>query len=95
MKCFPEIKKKNEVGRLSKEHTDHTLKPRKMGNCLKSPTSDDISLPHKSQSDWASFGKGTELDQELLLPYLDQVPVLVSHPTPSQTRLAPQLRGAN
>ncbi|TKC43637.1 hypothetical protein EI555_018364 [Monodon monoceros] len=50
-----------------------------MGKCLKSPTSDDISLPHKSQSDWASFGKGTELDQEPLLPYLDQVPVLVYH----------------
>ncbi|KAB0388884.1 hypothetical protein E2I00_008571, partial [Balaenoptera physalus] len=47
----------------------------KMGKCLKSPTSDDISLPHKSQSDWASFGKGTELDQELLLPYLDLVPI--------------------
>ncbi|TEA39184.1 hypothetical protein DBR06_SOUSAS7610007, partial [Sousa chinensis] len=62
-----------------------------MGKCLKSPTSDDISLPHKSQSDWASFGKGTELDQEPLLSYLDQVPVLVYHPTPRQTRLATQL----
>ena len=27
-----------------------------MGNCLKSPTSDDISLLHESQSDRASYG---------------------------------------
>ncbi|XP_036893414.1 RING finger protein 11-like [Sturnira hondurensis] len=71
-----------------------------MGNCLKSPTSDDISLLHESQSDRASFGEGTELDQEPLPPYqlnlvkvlkLEQVPVPVYHPTPSQTRLATQL----
>lgn len=40
-----------------------------MGNCLKSPTSDDISLLHESQSDRASFGEGTEPDQEPPPPY--------------------------
>lgn len=62
-----------------------------MGNCLKSPTSDDISLLHESQSDRASFGEGTEPDQEPPPPYQEQVPVPVYHPTPSQTRLATQL----
>ncbi|KFO24504.1 Transmembrane protein 5 [Fukomys damarensis] len=61
------------------------------GNCLKSPTSDDISLLHESQSDRASFGEGTEQDQEPQLPYQEQVPVPAYHPTPSQTRLAIQL----
>ncbi|KAM3841623.1 RING finger protein 11 isoform 2-T2 [Vipera latastei] len=60
-----------------------------MGNCLKSPTSDDISLLHESQSDRASYGDGTEPDQEPPPPYQEQVPVY--HPTPSQTRLATQL----
>lgn len=40
-----------------------------MGNCLKSPTSDDISLLHESQSDRASFGDGTDLDLEPPPPY--------------------------
>uniref|UniRef100_A0A8D0DYK2 Ring finger protein 11 n=1 Tax=Salvator merianae TaxID=96440 RepID=A0A8D0DYK2_SALMN len=62
-----------------------------MGNCLKSPTSDDISLLHESQSDRASYGDGTEPDQEPPPPYQEQVPVPVYHPTPSQTRLATQL----
>lgn len=40
-----------------------------MGNCLKSPTSDDISLLHESQSDRASFGDGTDPDLEPPPPY--------------------------
>lgn len=40
-----------------------------MGNCLKSPTSDDISLLHESQSDRTSFGDGTDPDQEPPPPY--------------------------
>lgn len=40
-----------------------------MGNCLKSPTSDDISLLHESQSDRASYGDGTDPDQEPPPPY--------------------------
>ncbi|EHA97993.1 RING finger protein 11 [Heterocephalus glaber] len=62
-----------------------------MGNCLKSPTSGDISLLHESLSDRASFGEGMELDQEPLPPYQEQVPHPVYHPTLSQTRLATQL----
>ncbi|XP_032316568.1 RING finger protein 11-like [Camelus ferus] len=55
-----------------------------MGNCLKSPTSDDISLLHETQSHQASFG-------EPPLQYQEQVPVPVYHPIPSQTHLATQL----
>ncbi|XP_015212092.1 RING finger protein 11b isoform X1 [Lepisosteus oculatus] len=62
-----------------------------MGNCLKSPTSDDISLLHESQSDRASYGDGTDPDQEPPPPYQEQAQVPVYHPTPSQTRLATQL----
>ncbi|NXH38924.1 RNF11 protein, partial [Dicaeum eximium] len=73
-----------------------------MGNCLKPPPSDDISLLHESQSDRASYGDGAEPDQEPPrrsgagrpepLPFRPhQVPVPVYHPTPSQTRLATQL----
>lgn len=40
-----------------------------MGNCLKSPTSDDISLLHESQSDRASYGDGADTDQEPPPPY--------------------------
>lgn len=40
-----------------------------MGNCLKSPTSDDISLLHESQSDRASYGDGADPDQEAPPPY--------------------------
>lgn len=40
-----------------------------MGNCLKSPTADDISLLHESQSDRASFGDGTDPDLEPPPPY--------------------------
>lgn len=40
-----------------------------MGNCLKSPTSDDISLLHESQSDRASYGDGADHDQEPPPPY--------------------------
>lgn len=40
-----------------------------MGNCLKSPTSDDISLLHESQSDRASFGDASDPDQEPPPPY--------------------------
>lgn len=54
-----------------------------MGNCLKSPTSDDISLLHESQSDRASFGDGTDPDLEPPPPYQvrdskQQLPVLGS-----------------
>ncbi|KAL0604434.1 UPF0764 protein C16orf89, partial [Plecturocebus cupreus] len=49
-----------------------------MGNCLKSPTSDDISLLHESQSDRASFGDGTEPDQEPPPPYQYIVTRIVS-----------------
>ncbi|KAM4629514.1 RING finger protein 11b [Cheilinus undulatus] len=62
-----------------------------MGNCLKSPTSDDISLLHESQSDRASYGDGTDPDQEPPPPYQEQIHVPVYHPTPSQARLATQL----
>lgn len=40
-----------------------------MGNCLKSPTSDDISLLHESQSDRASYGDGADTEQEPPPPY--------------------------
>lgn len=40
-----------------------------MGNCLKSHTSDDISLLHDSQSDRASFGDGVDPDLEPPPPY--------------------------
>lgn len=73
------------------EGTPRSPGGRKMGNCLKSPTSDDISLLHESQSDRASYGDGAEPDQEPPPPYQEQVPVPVYHPTPSQTRLATQL----
>lgn len=62
-----------------------------MGNCLKSPTSDDISLLHESQSDRASYGDGVDPDQEPPPPYEEQIHVPVYHPTPSQARLATQL----
>uniref|UniRef100_A0A9J7XPN2 Ring finger protein 11b n=1 Tax=Cyprinus carpio carpio TaxID=630221 RepID=A0A9J7XPN2_CYPCA len=62
-----------------------------MGNCLKSPTSDDISLLHESQSDRASFGDANDPDQEPPPPYQEQIHVPVYHPTPSQARLATQL----
>uniref|UniRef100_A0A3Q4H6P0 Ring finger protein 11 n=1 Tax=Neolamprologus brichardi TaxID=32507 RepID=A0A3Q4H6P0_NEOBR len=62
-----------------------------MGNCLKSPTSDDISLLHESQSDRASYGDGADPDQEPPPPYQEQIHVPVYHPTPSQTRLVTQL----
>lgn len=42
---------------------------KEMGNCLKSPTSDDISLLHESQSDRASYGDGTDPDLEPPPPY--------------------------
>lgn len=48
-----------------------------MGNCLKSPTSDDISLLHESQSDRASFGDGTDPDLEPPPPY--QVWTAITH----------------
>ncbi|KAL0588014.1 RING finger protein 11 [Plecturocebus cupreus] len=56
-----------------------------MGNSLKSPTSDDTSLFHESQSDRASFGDGTEPDQEPPPPYQEQVPV------PEQIRIAQRI----
>ncbi|XP_061895008.1 RING finger protein 11b isoform X1 [Entelurus aequoreus] len=69
-----------------------------MGNCLKSPTTDDISLLHESQSDRASYG---DTDQEPPPPYeadVDhspgeraQIHIPIYHPTPSQARLATQL----
>ncbi|XP_054888884.1 RING finger protein 11-like [Poeciliopsis prolifica] len=62
-----------------------------MGNCLKSPTSDDISLLHESQSDRASFGDGTDPDLEPPPPYQEQAHMPMYHPTPSQARLATQL----
>lgn len=45
------------------------LERKEMGNCLKSPTSDDISLLQESQSDRASFGDGTDPDLEPPPPY--------------------------
>ncbi|XP_023854882.1 RING finger protein 11-like isoform X2 [Salvelinus sp. IW2-2015] len=60
-----------------------------MGNCLKSPTSDDISLLQESQSDRASYGDGADTDQEPPPPYQQELPVY--HPTPSQARMASQL----
>ncbi|XP_077471729.1 RING finger protein 11-like isoform X1 [Stigmatopora argus] len=62
-----------------------------MGNCLKSPTSDDISLLHETQSDRASFGDGTDPDLEPPPPYQEQAHMTLYHPTPSQARLATQL----
>uniref|UniRef100_A0A8C8GPA1 RING finger protein 11 n=1 Tax=Oncorhynchus tshawytscha TaxID=74940 RepID=A0A8C8GPA1_ONCTS len=71
-----------------------------MGNCLKSPTSDDISLLHESQSDRASYGDGADTDQEPPPPYqcmflcvfvAMQQELPVYHPTPSQARMASQL----
>ncbi|KAF7706659.1 RING finger protein 11-like [Silurus meridionalis] len=62
-----------------------------MGNCLKSPTSDDISLLHESQSDRASTGDGAEPELEPPPPYEEQAHIPVYHPTPSQTCLATQL----
>ncbi|KAF5900986.1 RING finger protein 11-like, partial [Clarias magur] len=62
-----------------------------MGNCLKSPTSDDISLLHESQSDRASTGDGAEPELEPPPPYEEQARIPVYHPTPSQTCLATQL----
>ncbi|XP_066538029.1 RING finger protein 11-like [Hoplias malabaricus] len=62
-----------------------------MGNCLKSPTSDDISLLHESQSDRASYGDGADPDLEPPPPYEEQARMPVYHPTPSQTCLANQL----
>ncbi|KAJ0012259.1 hypothetical protein NQD34_013234 [Periophthalmus magnuspinnatus] len=62
-----------------------------MGNCLKSPTSDDISLLHESQSDRASFGDGIDPDLEPPPPYQEPAHMPLYHPTPSQTRLASQL----
>ncbi|XP_041532666.1 RING finger protein 11-like [Microtus oregoni] len=50
-----------------------------MGNCLRSPTSDDISPLHESQSDRASFGERTEPNQERF------------HPTPSLIWLSTQV----
>ncbi|RLW05654.1 hypothetical protein DV515_00004749, partial [Chloebia gouldiae] len=50
-----------------------------MGNCLKSPTSDDISLLHESQSDRASYGDGAEPDQEPPPPYQDPAPALTNN----------------
>ncbi|KAA8589647.1 hypothetical protein FQN60_013012, partial [Etheostoma spectabile] len=45
-----------------------------MGNCLKSPTSDDISLLHESQSDRASYGDGADPDLEPPPPYQQSAP---------------------
>lgn len=53
-----------------------------MGNCLKSPTSDDISLLHESQSDRASYGEGADPDQEPPPPY--QV-TPITRPQPNTT----------
>ncbi|XP_029561032.1 RING finger protein 11-like isoform X2 [Salmo trutta] len=61
-----------------------------MGNCLKSPTSDDISLLHESQSDRASYGEA-DPDLEPPPPYQEEAHMPVYHPTPSQARLASQL----
>ncbi|XP_049995590.1 RING finger protein 11-like [Alexandromys fortis] len=44
-----------------------------MGNCLRSPTSDDISPLHESQSDRASFGERTEPNQEQVHPTSSQI----------------------
>ncbi|GAA6093218.1 hypothetical protein Q7C36_004331 [Tachysurus vachellii] len=62
-----------------------------MGNCLKSPTSDNISLLHESHSDRTSTGDGPEHEFEPPPPYEEQVRMPVYHPTPSQTCLATQL----
>ncbi|XP_023674558.1 RING finger protein 11-like [Paramormyrops kingsleyae] len=58
-----------------------------MGNCLKSPTSDDITLLAESQADRDGHADGTERDREPPPAY--QMPVY--HPVPGQTLLASQL----
>ncbi|XP_048845839.1 RING finger protein 11-like [Brienomyrus brachyistius] len=58
-----------------------------MGNCLKSPTSDDITLLAESQADRDGHAGDTEQDREPLPPY--QVPVF--YPMTGQTLLASQL----
>lgn len=55
-----------------------------MGNCLKSPTSDDISLLHESQSDRASYGEGADPELEPPPPY--QV-TPITRPQPPNTPL--------
>ncbi|XP_075566577.1 RING finger protein 11 isoform X1 [Pelecanus crispus] len=55
-----------------------------MGNCLKSPTSDDISLLHESQSDRASYGDGAEPDQEPPPPYQAKSSPVVQLPGATQ-----------
>lgn len=64
-----------------------------MGNCLKSPTSDDISLLHESQSDRASFGEGTEPEQEPPPPYQVGEGVCVGEAGVQVERLRPGLTG--
>lgn len=54
-----------------------------MGNCLSSQSADDLSLLNDSD--------GASLPGEPPPPYQEREPVLVYHPTPSQTRLATQL----
>ncbi|KAG7526304.1 hypothetical protein JOB18_038524 [Solea senegalensis] len=60
-----------------------------MGNCLKSQTTDDISLLHEAQSRRASFWDATDLEPPP--PYQEQAHMPVYHPTLSQARLASQL----
>ncbi|KAG9343359.1 hypothetical protein AGOR_G00242520 [Albula goreensis] len=62
-----------------------------MGNCLNSPTTDDISLLNESQSERASYSEGTDPDQEPPPPYQEQAELPVYHPTPGQARTAGQL----
>ncbi|MGH0189814.1 UNVERIFIED_CONTAM: hypothetical protein FKN15_039005 [Acipenser sinensis] len=59
-----------------------------MGNCLTSQAADDLSL--LNESDGASL-PGEPPPPPPPPPYQEHVPVLVYHPTPSQTRLATQL----
>uniref|UniRef100_A0A3Q3K5B7 RING-type domain-containing protein n=1 Tax=Monopterus albus TaxID=43700 RepID=A0A3Q3K5B7_MONAL len=59
-----------------------------MGNCLKSPTSDDISLLHESQSDRASYGDGPDPDQEPPPPYQVTLTHMVKyHPQKTSIRV--------
>lgn len=59
----------DQVVDVGQDRTGQDWRLEDMGNCLKSPTSDDISLLHESQSDRASFGDGTDPDLEPPPPY--------------------------
>ncbi|KAJ8367153.1 hypothetical protein AAFF_G00330510 [Aldrovandia affinis] len=59
-----------------------------MGNCLNSPSADDMSLLHESQTDRASYGDGTEPEQEPPPPYQGR---LAGQLTEEQVRIAQRI----